>query len=465
MSNTDIDNATTILQASRTLYLTPDGNQAVGLNSYIDPAQNYINGLILLQDINNPPNQIRTTLNNTGIEQNDALGNITIDVSWDNLKNLKLATPALRLPATSNLYVVNDTYEANDNNLAKTRTATLSAVSASDPKLALGILTSGETATLTQNTLTYLSATGGTPVSASLANIINGVSSTIAITDTNTSATYYPTFVDSAGSGKTLRADIGTTPFSINPNTSDLRFGTSLKLDASNSAVSVGFTAGTTSQGTNTVAIGANAGQTTQGASSVAIGQNAGTTTQAINSVAIGLNAGNNTQSTQSVAIGCNAGQTTQGTNAVAIGLNAGLTTQSSGSVAVGNGAGNNNQGTFCVAIGRISGQTNQGANAIAVGNGAGQTTQGANTVAIGNNAGNASQGTNAIAIGNGAGQTSQTAGSICLNASGSALNPSTAGCYINPIRAGVAGSSFTPALPPTALYYNTTTFEILRAT
>ena len=51
MSNIDIDNATTVLQASRTLYLTPDGNQAVGLNSYIDPAQNYINGLILLQNL------------------------------------------------------------------------------------------------------------------------------------------------------------------------------------------------------------------------------------------------------------------------------------------------------------------------------------------------------------------------------------------------------------------------------
>jgi hypothetical protein len=51
------------------------------------------------------------------------------------------------------------------------------------------------------------------------------------------------------------------------------------------------------------------------------------------------------------------------------------------------------------------------------------------------------------------------------LNASGSALNPAQVGCFINPIRAGATGGSFTPALPPNALYYDTTTFEILRAT
>jgi hypothetical protein len=169
-------NATTQLQGSRLLYLTPDGDQAVGINSYLDPSSNAIVGLILLQDLLDPPNQLRTTINNTGIEQNDASGNITIDVSWDNLKNLKLATPALRLPATSNIFVVNDTYEANDNNLAKTITATLSAVSATDPTLALEDLISGEKATLTQDTLTYLDASGGTPVSAPLANIIRNSS-------------------------------------------------------------------------------------------------------------------------------------------------------------------------------------------------------------------------------------------------------------------------------------------------
>lgn len=65
----------------------------------------------------------------------------------------------------------------------------------------------------------------------------------------------------------------------------------------------------------------------------------------------------------------------------------------------------------------------------------------------------------------NNAGVASQTAGSICLNASGAALNPSTAGFYVKPIRAGVAGVTFVPALPANVLYYDTTTFEILITT
>jgi hypothetical protein len=45
-----------------------------------------------------------------------------------------------------------------------------------------------------------------------------GAPTKITITDTNINATYYPTFVDSEGPAKTLRADISTTPFSFNPN-------------------------------------------------------------------------------------------------------------------------------------------------------------------------------------------------------------------------------------------------------
>jgi hypothetical protein len=163
------------------------------LNSYLDPSSNAIVGLILLQNLLTPANQLRTTINNIGIEQNDASGNITIDVSWDNLKSLKEATPALRIPDVSSNFVVNDTYEANDNNLAKTRIATLSAVSATDPTLALEVLTSGEKATLTQDTLTYLDASGGTAVSASWASIIAGsatpsLSSVLAVGNTATNS-------------------------------------------------------------------------------------------------------------------------------------------------------------------------------------------------------------------------------------------------------------------------------------
>jgi hypothetical protein len=43
--------------------------------------------------------------------------------------------------------------------------------------------------------------------------------STIAVTDTSTAGTYYPTFVSAAGSNQTLRADIASTPLSYNPST------------------------------------------------------------------------------------------------------------------------------------------------------------------------------------------------------------------------------------------------------
>ena len=92
----------------------------------------------------------------------------------------------------------------------------------------------------------------------------------------------------------------------------------------------------------------------------------------------------------------------------------------------------------------------------------------GANAVAIGNAAGQGlttGQGANSIAIGYLAGRDSQTAGSICLNASGVVLNPNQAGCFVKPIRAGVAGGSFTPPLPPNALYYDPATFEMLYTT
>jgi hypothetical protein len=159
-------------------------------------------------------------------------------------------------------------------------------------------------------------------------------------------------------------------------------------------------------------------------------------------------------------------GSTTDGQ--VRLGINAGLTNLLANSIAIGQDAGRTNSGLSTVSIGLRAGTTGQGDNAVALGENAGRINQGANAVAIGLNAGRGNtsgQGANSIAIGNSAGITSQTAGSICLNASGVALNPNQVGCFINPIRAGALGSSFTPALPPTALYYDTTTFEILRAT
>jgi len=116
------------------------------------------------------------------------------------------------------------------------------------------------------------------------------------------------------------------------------------------------------------------------------------------------------------------------------------------------------------VAIGKSAGQTNQQANAIAIGNNAGQLNQQTGAIAIGYQAGQgylSMQGANSIAIGNLAGADSQVAGSICLNASGTTFNPNTVGFHVNPIRLGLPGSTFSPALPPGVLYFDAN--EILR--
>jgi hypothetical protein len=214
----------------------------------------------------------------------------------------------------------------------------------------------------------------------------------------------------------------------------------------STNSVAIGFQAGLTAQGTESVAIGYRAGET-QGAQSVAIGNFAGFGGGGVNTIAIGDNAGSNGQNTRSIAIGQFAGQFGQLSDAVAIGDFAAAVSQGSGAIAIGKDAGRgvlafptitNKQGANAVAIGLSAGQNTQGVSAVSVGVNAGQTSQGSSAVAIGNNAGQGTtsgQGANAIAIGNNAGVASQTAGSICLNASGSALNPNQAGLFINPIR------------------------------
>jgi hypothetical protein len=241
------------------------------------------------------------------------------------------------------------------------------------------------------------------------------------VMSTNTNASFFPVFVEGNGA-QILRCDNSVTPFQLNPNSGAISFASTLSISGSTvtAQVKLGLNAGLTTAGANSVAIGEEAGQTSIGQASVSIGLRAGQTTQANNSVAVGENAGQTSQSTQSVAIGFNAGQTSQGAAAVAIGSQAG--------------------------------NASQGANAIAIGFQAGQGTI-------------SGQGANSIAIGNNAGVASQTAGSICLNASGVALNPNQVGCFIDTFRAGALGSSFTPALSPNALYYDTTTFEILRTT
>lgn len=163
------------------------------------------------------------------------------------------------------------------------------------------------------------------------------------------------------------------------------------------------------------------------GSTSVAIGGNGAGTGHSYQQIAIGDRAGQTGQGLSTVSIGSSAGQTNQGSEAIALGTQAGLTTQAQGAVAVGFDAGRNNQGTRALSIGYQAGMG---------------TTSG--------------QGSNSIAIGNQAGVSSQVANSICLNASGSALNPNQAGLFVRPIRGVALG------IGVNRLSYDPATFEIV---
>ncbi len=126
-------------------------------------------------------------------------------------------------------------------------------------------------------------------------------------------------------------------------------------------------------------------------------------------------------------------------TYAVAFGKDAGLTSQGQEAVAVGHYAGRTSQGNGGVAIGVLAGNSSQGQEAVAVGIGAGRTNQGVNSVAIGSDAGRTDQGNN----------------SIIINATGSALNQTTANTFtVAPVRNDVANTA-------EVVFYNTTSKEI----
>jgi len=105
------------------------------------------------------------------------------------------------------------------------------------------------------------------------------------------------------------------------------------------------------------------------------------------------------------------------------------------------------------VANKNIKGINGHNLNSISVGIDAGHILNGDSAIAIGNRAGYNSQGNNAIAIGSSAGETNQTANSIILNATGTALNASTLGLFISPLRGNINQSN--------VLGYNTTTNEV----
>jgi hypothetical protein len=137
----------------------------------------------------------------------------------------------------------------------------------------------------------------------------------------------------------------------------------------------------------------------------------------------------------------------------IALGSGAGETAQGAIAVAIGNSAGESNQGSASVAIGYYAGKTSQDTGAVAIGYTTAQITQRQGAVAIGWSAGQTNQGANSIAIGYRAGFTNQNASSIVLNASGTALEASAAGFFVNPVRNQTGASG--------VVQYNSTTSEL----
>jgi hypothetical protein len=275
-------------------------------------------------------------------------------------------------------------------------------------------------------------------------------------------------------------------------NSNQNYFATAVGYNAGNTSqgsnsVAVGHAAGQNTQAGSSVAVGFAAGNNNQGFQAVAVGRRAGRNNQQDYAVAVGTYAGEQYQDNYAVAVGYNAGYYYQGSGSVAIGENAGEENLSADAIAIGSHAQQNGNGWAPIAIGRYAGQNTQSSQAIALGNYAGNDTQGYHSVAIGHYAGHHAQGEKAIAIGDYAGQDTQGYGSIAigsayagydsgdysvalgyqagayddtsglgqyqvaigyraafsyghdnsivLNASGSELNASEAGLYINPIR------------------------------
>jgi hypothetical protein len=211
--------------------------------------------------------------------------------------------------------------------------------------------------------------------------------------------------------------------------------------------------AGNVSTGIITLTNGAVIKDTT--GESVAFGQGAGNTTQGQQAVAIGLQAGFASQGNYAVAIGKFSANSSQGEYAVAVGPNAGFENQLANAVAIGFTAGASSQGINSVAVGVGAAYNTQGNSAVAVGNSAGYLLQGLNSVSIGDNAGFAFQGVNSVAVGRLAGNTNQANNSIILNATGAALDQTTANTFtVAPIRNDVANVA-------QVMFYNTTSKEI----
>ena len=193
----------------------------------------------------------------------------------------------------------------------------------------------------------------------------------------------------------------------------------------SRTRIGSGSGGGTTINETNQIAIGEESGYNNQGQDAIAIGRQSGWSSQSSNTVAIGTFAGAVNQSSNAVAVGYQSGNVNQSLDAVAIGYQAGQSSQGDRAVAIGNGAGR-------------AGPGGQGQEAIAIGNESGNWSQSSKAVAVGTFAGKTDQGNSAIAIGYLAGETDQGDNSIILNATGVALDSTTASSFhVKPVRGG----------------------------
>lgn len=155
-----------------------------------------------------------------------------------------------------------------------------------------------------------------------------------------------------------------------------------------------------------------------------------------------------------SIKFGFNAGYTGQSNNAIAIGNNAGSNAQRELAIAIGANTGCNSQGYGSIGLGSLTGWTGQGDGAVAVGLRAGSEVQSSNAVAIGLSSGLYYQGFNSIAIGANAGLSNQAPSSIVLSAMGDALNATTQGFFVAPVRTLFDSYEYT-------LGYNSTTKEV----
>jgi len=239
----------------------------------------------------------------------------------------------------------------------------------------------------------------------------------------------------------------------ISTRTVTLANGTLIK-DSSNNALAIGYS-GAGAQGDGAIAIGTLSGNVGQAARTIAIGYGAGEINQSLNSVAVGNFAGAVSQQVFSVAIGNGAGYVSQGSYSVAIGAGSANNNQGNSAVAIGKEAGQTLQGFISIAIGAGAGGNGQGQAAVAIGTDTGANIQGIEAIAIGFKAANQNQGQQSIAIGKKAGYNNQGNNSIILNATGDALDQTTANTFtVAPVRNDNSNIA-------EVMFYNTSSKEI----